>query len=98
MQLVTKLGETVGWDLSVDALRPDFMTNHKETKFKLQVYGQCRFTTCAGNQMSLLAASMGLGSSCLVRQPSARQAEATPDKKNRPVAWARPDDKHVPWF
>ena len=48
--------------------------------------------------MSLPAESMSLGSSCLARQRSARQAEATPGRTSRRVASARPDEKGVPWF
>ena len=48
--------------------------------------------------MSLAAESMGLGSSCLARQRSARQAEATPGRTSRPVVSARQDEKGVPWF
>ena len=48
--------------------------------------------------MSLAAESMGLGSSCLARQRSARQAEATPGRTSRRVASARQDEKGVPWF
>ena len=48
--------------------------------------------------MSLPAESMGPGSSCLARQRSARQAEATPGKASRRVASARQDEKGVPWF
>ena len=58
----------------------------------------CRFTTWASNQMSLPAESMGLGSSCLARQRSARQAEAAPGKASRRVASAGQDEKGVPWF
>ena len=48
--------------------------------------------------MSLPAESMSLGSSCLARQRSARQAEATPGRTSRRVASARQDEKGVPWF
>ena len=48
--------------------------------------------------MSLPAESMGLCSSCLARQRSARQAEATPGKASRRVASAMQDEKGVPWF
>ena len=48
--------------------------------------------------MSLPAESMGLGSSCLARQCSARQAEATPGRTSRRVGSARQDEKGVPWF
>ena len=48
--------------------------------------------------MSLPAESMGLSSSCLARQRSTRQAEATPGRTSRRVASARQDEKGVPWF
>ena len=48
--------------------------------------------------MSLAAESMGLGLSCLARQRSARQAEATPGRTSRRVASARQDEKGVLWF
>ena len=48
--------------------------------------------------MSLPAESMSLGSSCLARQRSARQAEATPGRTSSRVASARQDEKGVPWF
>ena len=56
------------------------------------------YSTCASNQMSLPAEGIGLGSSCLARQRSARHAEATPGETSRRVASARQDEKGVPWF